>query len=234
MNRFLKATAVAVTAAGGFGSVGCMADGPGLQGRYANYVDPCWPQRYNVETRKEVLAPFAAHVENGRVIEQTLFTYHFEPGTDKLNSAGLEKLDYLARRRPAPDPKVFVQTSRDIGYDATAADKYTAQRAELDGKRIRAVQQYLAASLAGRPMSFDVAVIDPSDVLMNAQGPSNSARAYPLRFQAGLAATGFSTGVGAGGGLAPGALGANPGSAGGGSGPGGPGGSGPGTGGTGR
>src|SRR5207302_268943 len=85
-----------------------------------------------------------------------------ENGTDRLNGAGMDKLDQLARRRPHPDPRVFIQTARDIGYDGAKPEEYAAKRQELDTKRVAAVQKYLAASLTGRPANFDVQVHDPA------------------------------------------------------------------------
>ena len=40
--------------------------------------------------------------------------YYFEFGTDVLTPAGMEKLLSLTRVRPAPDPKLYIQTARDL------------------------------------------------------------------------------------------------------------------------
>src|SRR3954453_10883192 len=71
---------------------------------YRDLVDPCYPQRYSFMARKEVKAALAPQVNNGHVLDQTMWNYHFEPGTDRLTAGGIEHLAYLARRRPAPDP----------------------------------------------------------------------------------------------------------------------------------
>src|SRR5262245_42843496 len=124
MNRFVRAAAAAAIAAGGAGSVGCVSEN-GARGDgacYRRWVDPCYPERYNAVARQEVVAPFAAQVHNGHFLHQTMWTWYFEPGTDKLNSAGLAKLDSLARERPAPDPKIYLQTSRDLAATPENAD----------------------------------------------------------------------------------------------------------------
>ena len=60
---------------------------------YRDIVDPCWPERYNYMARQEVKEGFAPQVQNGHVLDQTVWNYHFEakktgePG-DQLNAAG--------------------------------------------------------------------------------------------------------------------------------------------------
>src|SRR6266446_6374697 len=79
---------------------------------YRNMVDPCWPQRYNYTARREVVEAFAPQVQNGHVLDQTIWNYHFDEGSDQLNGMGLAKLDYMVRRRPAPDPSIYLATAR--------------------------------------------------------------------------------------------------------------------------
>jgi len=145
--------------AGGILAAGCHSTGTdGSMG----HGDPCWPDRYANESRAAVVANFQPQVENGHVLDQTVWNQHFEYGTEKLNGAGMDKLDQLARRRPHPDPKVFLQTARDVGYDAAKADDYVSKRQELDTKRVAAVQKYLTTSLTGRQVAFDIQVHDPA------------------------------------------------------------------------
>lgn len=124
--------------------------------------DPCWPDRYANEARAAVVANFQPQVENGQVLDQTLWNQHFAYGTDRLNGAGMDKLDQVARRRPQPDPRLFLQTARDIPFDPARPDEYAARRAELDTRRTAAVQKYLAATLTGRPAPFDIQIHDPA------------------------------------------------------------------------
>ncbi len=208
MQRTIKLAILAVAAGGTFGSVGCMNnDRPSAQNRYAGVVDPSWPERYNYQARQETVAPFAAHVANGAVIDHSLFNYHFEQGTDKLNPGGMEKLDYLARRRPAPDSRIYLATARDLMYDAAAPEKLMATRTDLDAKRAAAIQKYLTASVGQRNLTFDVQVLDTPDLTQNASGPATAVRGYPTRFQSGLVG-GASALTGSGGGAATGSTGA--------------------------
>jgi len=157
MARYMtKLVAGAVLAGGAALAAGCHADGDYHHG------DPCWPDRYANESRAAVVANFQPQVENGQVLDQTVWNSHFEFGTDKLNGAGMDKLDQIARRRPHPDPRVFLQTARDMAYDGAKPEEYAAKRQELDTKRVAAVQKYLSATLTGRPTTFDIQVHDPA------------------------------------------------------------------------
>jgi hypothetical protein len=176
-------------AAGGLlavlGALGCSAERPSLQDRYADWVNPCWPEGYSSVARQEVLEPFGAQAMNGAIIDSTVWNYHFEPGSDKLTAAGLEKIDYLTRRRPGPETHVFLQTARDLSYSPDAADKYVADRLALDSKRIEAVKKYYATQAAARGAKPDVQVIDPADPSMPARYPANAFQNLPGRYTAG-------------------------------------------------
>jgi hypothetical protein len=155
-----KLVAGVVLAGGAALAAGCHGDGE--HGGIQAHGDPCWPDRYSNESRAAVVANFQPQVENGQVLDQTVWNTHFEYGTDKLNGAGMDKLDQIARRRPHPDPRVFLQTARDMAYDAAKPEEYAAKRQELDTRRVAAVQKYLSASLTGRPATFDIQIHDPS------------------------------------------------------------------------
>ncbi|HVK19107.1 MAG TPA: hypothetical protein VM533_19400 [Fimbriiglobus sp.] len=207
MSRMLKAAAAACAVAGSFGAVGCHSTGSErtpLDNRWAGYVDPCYPERYNYVARAEVLSPFAIHVANGEIIDSTMFTYHFDAGTDKLSPAGLERLDYLARKRPAPPVRLYLQTARDLAYDPAVPDKMVAARDDLNLRRAEAIKRYLAASTAGRGLNFEVTVIDPADTSFKAEGPANAVRGWPSRFASGIGGVNSNNLAGVGGGAAPG------------------------------
>jgi hypothetical protein len=140
-----------------------LASGCGHTGeKYNDLADQCWPERYAQESRKLVHANIEPQVQNGHILDQTIWNEHFDRGSEKLNASGMDKLDQLARRRPAPDTKIFLQTTRDLNYDAAKAEEYVTKRSELDGKRIAAIQKYLNTTTSGRGLSFEVAVHDPS------------------------------------------------------------------------
>jgi hypothetical protein len=162
MNGFIRRTAVLVSLAGGLASAGCW------QEAYYRCVDPCYPARYEVMAEQEVLEPLTAQVNNGHVLDQTIWNYHFEAGTDKLTPGGQYKLTILARRRPHPDSRIFLQTAQDIEYNPAAPDALATRRADLDARRVQAVLKYLQAQTAARPMPWDVTVHDPGEVGLGA------------------------------------------------------------------
>lgn len=130
---------------------------------YRNVVDPCWPERYAYEARQEVYSAFAPQMANGHVLDQTMWNWQFEEGTDKLHPAGMEHLVYLARRRPKPDCNIYLQTAHDVAYDPAHPEKFVETRAELDAKRIQAIQKFLTAQTAGRHVDFNIQVHDPAE-----------------------------------------------------------------------
>ena len=97
MKGLIRKAAAALCCLAGVGGLGCYT--------YRDLVDPCYPERYNYQARQEVVASYTPQEQNGHVLDQTVWNYDFEPGTDRLTGGGLEHLAYLARRRPQPDPR---------------------------------------------------------------------------------------------------------------------------------
>jgi hypothetical protein len=164
-----------------------------------NCVDPCYPDRYNFMARQEVNAAMAPQVQNGHVLDQTVWNYYFDPGTDKLTTGGLERLAYLARRRPCPDTVLYLQTAQDVVYDHTVPEKMVETRQTLDGRRIAAVQAYLTAQTAGRPMQFQILVHDPAEPSLSSVPVNSSVTQMYFRFMGGLLTTGQGSATGGGG-----------------------------------
>src|SRR3989442_11730611 len=163
MNGFITKSLAAWCAAASLG--GCCA--------YERLVDPCWPERYAAQARYSVIDTVNAQAYNGHVLDQTVWNYHFETDpktgapTDRLNPGGLQHLTYLSRRRPSPDPKVYLQTAQDMGYNpASPPEKLVEVRADLDNKRQAAVHKFLTTQTAGRHLGYDFVIIvhDPADV----------------------------------------------------------------------
>jgi hypothetical protein len=154
MNGFIKKKLAACVAGGLVLGGGC---------HYRDLVDPCYPERYEYAARQEIYGAVAPQVSNGHVLDQTIWNYHFEPGKDRLTPGGLEYLAYLARRRPCPDPTVYLQTAQDLLYDQAKPEGYATARAALDAARMKAVKDFLTAQTAGRQVDFQVVVHDPAD-----------------------------------------------------------------------
>jgi hypothetical protein len=233
MNRFIRAGAVLlgcalalVTGCHTLPSKSCdtgacasgTAGGCGANGKCHDLYDKCWPERYNTLAQRSVNQAFAPQVMNGHVLDQTIWNHHFEEGSDKLNPGGLAQLQYIARRRPCPDPTVYLATSLDLKYDPACPDRYCGARQELDTARVVAIQKYLTALNCGRPQEYQVKIHDPADVTLSTNGPGRSVTQMYTLFRGGLSgggAAGAGAGAGAGGaGLIPGAGGAGAGGAG--------------------
>ncbi len=174
MNGFIAKTAGAVCL------IGALAATQGCVG-YRDVVDPCYPERYNYAAREEVKAAFAPQVNNGHILDQTMWNYYFEHnadgiGTEVLTPGGQAHLAYLARRRPQPDTCLYLQTAQDLPFDPAHPERLVEDRAKLDNQRIVSIQRFLNAQTAGRPVAFTVSIHDPSEVGMSAIAADRSVR----------------------------------------------------------
>ena len=201
MKRMIRAAAAAAILVGGLGSLGCVHTGKSSEDcRYRNWVDPCYPERYNHAARQAVIAPFAQQVHNGHVLNQTVFNWYFEYASDKLTPAGQEKLDSLARTRPAPDPRLYLQTARDLPPNLDPA-KVVAVRTDLDLKRAAAIQKYMASQPAFAPVAYEIFVHDPAVPGINAEMGLRGYNGSFNGYRGGIAGSAGATGViGTGGG----------------------------------
>jgi hypothetical protein len=141
-------------------------------------VDPCYPERYNYVARQEVISGFAPQVQNGHILDQTVFNYQFEQGSDKLTEGGRDQIDTLVRRRPFPDPRIFLATARDFNYDPANPEAYDRVRRDLDNRRSVALQKYLSAQTAGRPTAFEIVLHDPVPTYEAADPVNRSIRLF--------------------------------------------------------
>jgi hypothetical protein len=194
MKGFIKKTLAALSLAGGLGLMG------GCQAAYHKCVDPCWPQRYNAMAADSVNAAFSPQVENGHVLDQTVWNHHFEPGKAELTPGGRYHLSYLSKRRPAPDPRVFLQTAYDVPFDAANPGKFADDRAKLDNERHQVVIGYLQAQTAGRPVAFQVQIHDPGEVGIHSVPGLKTISDFHGSFKGTMPSTISSGGLGGGGG----------------------------------
>lgn len=203
----VAAAACGLVATGCHGAGSRTSERPGLGERYRNHVDPSWPERYNHTARAETLAPFQVQAQNGMYLDQTVWNYHFEPAGDKLSAAGIERLDYIVRKRGLPEGKVYLQTARDIGFDANAPEKYADTRRDLDQRRAAMVHKYLAAQTAAQPMAFEIQVHDPADPGFPAQFLGNAVRSLGAQYGSSIGGGGGGGGSGSSSGTGGGASG---------------------------
>lgn len=135
----------------------------GCVGTYSDIVDPCYQDRYNCMARETVIVPQTTMAENGTALEQTVYNYHFREGSDELLPGGKSLLIRLARRRPQPDTRIYVQATNDESVLGNRnLEEIGAKRKELNEKRVAAVAEFLKAI---RPdVGFTIAVHDPSKI----------------------------------------------------------------------
>jgi hypothetical protein len=203
MNRFVRAATAALVLAGGLGSVGCAGRSGATSGsRTSNCIDPSWPDRYAFAARQAVIAPFAQQVTNGHFANQVVWNWYFEPGTDKLNGAGTEKLDSIARSTPNPDTKLFLQAARDLAVTPENTDKIVAMRDELTAKRAAAVHKYMGTQ-PGPTVMYELSVVDMPTPGIYAPFGTNAFRGQLAGYQGSIqgGGGGSSGAVGGGGGL---------------------------------
>jgi hypothetical protein len=196
----------AATCAGG-GGAGCGKNGR-CDGNGCNdwdLYDRCYPQRYWYMARNNVNAAMAPQVQNGHVLDQTIWNHHFEPGTAILTQGGQDHLMYLARRRPCPDTTLYLQTGLDLPYDPACPDHLAGARQELDTRRVQSIQKFLVAHTAGRPTDFHVLIHDPNDPSQAATPVAQSIGLMYLRYRGGTSNLAGGSGGGSGGGATGGA-----------------------------
>lgn len=144
----------------------------GCYGTYNELVDPCYPERWNCQARSAVQSRVAMQAKNGLDMEQTLFTYHFEPGSDKITPSGQNILARIATRRPSSFKEVFIQNSFDAmpstDFDANRAEEFQQKMRDLNERRKRNVIAYLNMRKPqdGDTTPWQVAVSFPSRVGM--------------------------------------------------------------------
>jgi hypothetical protein len=81
---------------------------------------------------------------------------------------------------------LYLQTAQDVVYDQTAPEKMVETRQTLDGKRIAAIQAYLTAQTAGRPVQFQVFVHDPAEPSLSSVPVNFAVTQMYFRFRGGL------------------------------------------------
>lgn len=201
MKGFIVKTATAACLTGGlFSLAGCTGSG------YRDLVDPCYPWRYNWQAQNEVCEPFAIQVNNGHVLDQTIWNSDFEQGTARLTPGGMDRLRTLIRRRPHPDPILYLATAggspEDLPYNQdTPPEAFAQVREKLNQARIESIQRFLAAQTVGRNLVFQVYVHDPAQPYVAATSMQRSVTGMQAGFSGSL--RGGGGGAPAGGGGAP-------------------------------
>ena len=91
----------------------------------------CWPEPFVHADRQAARAPFGVMISNGWQRELTLASYHFDPITNQLNSAGDAKLVWILTQAPEHRRTVFVLRNLDREITATRLDAVQQRTAAL-------------------------------------------------------------------------------------------------------
>ena len=111
------------------------------------HPDHCWPNQYAREAYNRTQAPFGTQMNNGNVLECTLWNHYFmsEDGKQaELNPVGKSRIEYLARKRPYVIPSLYLQTTFD---------------SKLDERRVKNIIEY-AASKSMEPNAWQVTLVN--------------------------------------------------------------------------
>jgi hypothetical protein len=196
---------LAIHLAGGL--LGLGAGFPALAGDLRTAIEPPpWPEVPTRLARNAVLTPFQMQAQNGMMLDQTLWNFHFIVVTDdkgkvteadELSPSGMALLDRLARRYVDTGCvfNLYLQTGRDVPYNPEKVHEMLRERAERDQKRVLSIGAYLAANWPGVPGS--VHVYDPNmpglraiEAVQAVQEMWRGARgALPIDVQGGLSIT---------------------------------------------
>lgn len=152
--------------------------------------DRCWFQRYSNLSHRAVNRALTPQVQNGHVLDQTVWNHMFEPGTDLLNPMGQAHLQYISRRRPEADHTVFLAAAMDLQYDPACPERYCGARQELDALRVVAIHKFLTGLNCGRCQDYQVLVHDPADVTISSNPASSAVVQMWGRYRGGLSGGG--------------------------------------------
>jgi hypothetical protein len=183
MNGFISRVTAAACLTGGLGLLaGCYG--------YKELVDPCYPWRYNWVAQQEICEPFGIQVNNGHVLDQTIWNSDFEADSPRLTRGGMDHLYILIRRRPHPDSVLYLATAgsdpQDFPYNPDALPEgFIQHREALNQARIASVQRFLTAETAGRNLNFQVYVHDPAQPYIRAENMALSMTGYNISFKGG-------------------------------------------------
>jgi hypothetical protein len=188
MKGFIRTARAACLLAGVVALVGCHSG-------YRDVVDPCYPERYSFVSHNIVCGIRKTQVNNGHILDQTVWNWHFDYGKSVLNAAGMDHLTYLVRRRPSPDTVIYLATAHDLRYNPAEPGKLAELRADLDGRRIDAIRSFLNAHAPGPDMNFQILVHDPAEPGM----PAQQAQVSIGQWNSSAIGTGIGSGGSAGG-----------------------------------
>ncbi len=189
MNGFIKRTAAVVVLGSAAALPGCCKDA--TLGCYDN----CWLERYSYQAKQSEMQTFDAQVNNGHVLDQTVFAYHFDArhGQADQGRPGAPGLPGAAPSSARPEDLFADGPGPALRLGRAGAIQQRSQRTGLQARG--GDSAFLNADTAGRPMAFEVIVHDAPTPGLATQPIGNAVQRHYDSFTGSLA-----TGTAAGGG----------------------------------
>lgn len=114
------------------------------------------PDDYTQAAQHSMHQAFRLQANNGQVLDQTIWNYHFYDDSEELRPAGRAFLDRIAYHYPMRCSGLFLQSAHDITFKSDTAASYFARRQELDALRAKSVAEYLQHVAPGNTLALQI------------------------------------------------------------------------------
>lgn len=114
------------------------------------------PKIYKQAAQYSLTHAFETQANNGQVLNETIWNYHFYEDSEDLRLSGREFLDRLANNYPLRCSGLFLQSAHDIQFKPDDVDGYFARRQELNALRTKAVTDYLQHAAPGNTLMVQI------------------------------------------------------------------------------
>ena len=100
---------------------------------------------------------FELQANNGQVLDQTIWNYHFYEDLEDLRPSGRAFLDRIAYLYPLRCSGLFLQSAHDIEITGpNSVDAYFERRQELNALRMKTVTEYLQRVAPGNTLAVQI------------------------------------------------------------------------------
>lgn len=113
-----------------------------------------WPHPYNCWDQQSVYGIVQTHVDNGWVLQTTLYEYHFDEETSELNDAGLTHLRWILENAPPQHRVCWVQTGPNREISNLRLNAVELAAAEMVGSENVPPVMLRVDSPTGRPAQY--------------------------------------------------------------------------------
>jgi hypothetical protein len=113
-----------------------------------------WPYPYNCWDQQSVYGMIDVSVDNGWVLQTTLYEYHFNEETSELNDAGLTHLRWILENAPQHHRVCWVQTGPNRQISELRLNSVQLAAAEMVGQENVPPVMLRVDSPTGRPAQY--------------------------------------------------------------------------------